>query len=244
MTKTQTQTFPWIEADKKGSAEAKEELLQLAAATKRGQKGTEPQKGKIYALLEKLERINPTLLTAQSELLNGEWTLAYSSDDLTRSSPFFWAFRKLTKRARLPWDDSVRISELIFAFTDRVPTRTIGVIKQTISGYGPDAEGTLKSEVELSIAGLKSTMTSTSKIVPYSNDVSQLTIETIQALDNDIDKVLPAKMSSITFPAERIFSSLKSESAQVRMKTTYLDDTMRISRNRFGHVFVFVKSEA
>lgn len=45
--------------------------------------------------VSELEQQNPTPSPAESELLKGRWLLVYASEDATRSSPFFWAFRKL-----------------------------------------------------------------------------------------------------------------------------------------------------
>jgi len=86
-------------------------------------------------------------------------------------------------------------------------------------------------------------MTTTARVEPYSEKVTQITVEKTQVLDSDLDKVLPIKIGSFSFPTERLFTALKDETVtQVRMKTTYLDDNMRISRNRFGHVFVYFRS--
>lgn len=48
-----------------------------------------------------LEMRTPIEETATSEALLGRWALVYASEDATRSSPFFWAFRCVGGEARL-----------------------------------------------------------------------------------------------------------------------------------------------
>eukprot|EP00639_Heterosigma_akashiwo_P006212 CAMPEP_0194588192 /NCGR_PEP_ID=MMETSP0292-20121207/19609_1 /TAXON_ID=39354 /ORGANISM="Heterosigma akashiwo, Strain CCMP2393" /LENGTH=329 /DNA_ID=CAMNT_0039444599 /DNA_START=149 /DNA_END=1138 /DNA_ORIENTATION=- len=240
----------------------KRDLLALSSLTSRGQTETQIQKGQIYSLIEQLEKANPTDRPAYSEKLNGEWLLCYTSDDPSRSSPFFWAFRKALKKLRNPLDDERKVSEEIFSITDSIPIKSVGQAKWIIKDATSDGvDGSVVSQVQI-VAGrnaksglfpaFKTKMTTTSKMTPYSDDVSMITIEKTEALDADIDKFLPIKLSTIAFPSGSVIERLWQQGdkpahhnpSKVRMRTTYLDDTLRIARNRAGHVFVFVRGEA
>lgn len=72
----------------------KVELLKLACQSDRGRLLDSAGRYRAASLLQDLEMQNPTADPAESPLLQGRWTLVYSTDDPTRSSPFFWAFRK------------------------------------------------------------------------------------------------------------------------------------------------------
>mmetsp|Transcript_6349 Transcript_6349/g.9635 ORF Transcript_6349/g.9635 Transcript_6349/m.9635 type:complete len:321 (-) Transcript_6349:310-1272(-) len=255
----------------------KKELLALASATSRGQVTTLTQRGKISKAIAVLEASNPESDAAYSPKMIGQWLLVYGSGDVTRSSPFFWAFRKLLKGQKNPLDENENLSEAVFRVTDSIPLRQIGQARQTITGSTaePAASGaeksegdaesegvvdvtpvavadTLVSQVEV-IAGsekgkffpnFKSVMTTTAKMEAVGPKETDLTVEKTQVKDSSIGKVFPA-FEEFEFPTSRIFTQVKDQyTATVVMKTTYLDDDMRIIRNKFGHVYVFVREDA
>ena len=82
-------------------------------------------------------------------LLNGEWRLIYATEAVTRSSPFFWAFRKSTSGINQPIPLlPAALSEALFAITDGIPFASIGSATQTITGFGENV-GTLVSSVQV-----------------------------------------------------------------------------------------------
>lgn len=87
----------WEEAGGSFPADTKAikfEVLKLASRGGRGKLLSRWEKARMESLLEQLEARNPTPEPAYSSLLPGKWSLVYTPDDPTRSSPFFWAFRK------------------------------------------------------------------------------------------------------------------------------------------------------
>ena len=129
-------------------------LLKLAASTNRGQSATADQKYDIENAISDLEGSASIILKmkmADNAVLNGKWNLVYASERETRSSPFFWAFRKALAGVQqpipvLPAD----LSESFFAITDGLPFYTVGRATQTISGVGtPSAQ--LISSVQVTI---------------------------------------------------------------------------------------------
>lgn len=59
----------------------------------RGQLATPAERSRVEDVIWELEMRTPIADTATSEALLGRWALVYASEDPTRSSPFFWAFR-------------------------------------------------------------------------------------------------------------------------------------------------------
>merc|ERR1719424_142927 len=82
--------------------------------------------------------------------LDGRWRLLYASEAAYRSSPFFWAFRKLTDGLSSPVLDQ-SFAEAVFQITDGIPFKSVGPVWQTITDSGTDF-GTLKSEVTLKLS--------------------------------------------------------------------------------------------
>jgi len=216
-------------------------FLELAAATNRGQTGSPAILDRVQDALEELESMNPTASPAASPLLDGKWALVYASEDPTRCSPFFWAWRQRfagTKDTNplsqmlLGSDDLI---ENIFTITDSVPIKSVGLATQEMR------DGVLKNQVAVTVSPSgTSQMTTTSAYEPdlVKKDTLRVTVEKTQVLDatwggNWLD--------NIEFP----YKDVLGESATIDMKITYLDDRLRIVRDpaRPGAVFAFARVE-
>jgi hypothetical protein len=129
-------------------------LLKLAASTNRGQSATADQKYEIENAISDLEGSASIILKmkmADNAVLNGKWNLVYASERETRSSPFFWAFRKALAGVQQPIPVlPAELSESFFAITDGLPFYTVGRATQTISGVGTPA-AQLVSSVQVTI---------------------------------------------------------------------------------------------
>ena len=76
-------------------------------------------------------------LSAPRGLLEGTWRLIYASEDVTRSSPFFWAWRQMLQGVPDPSPLSrsllgtKELSDSIFAITDGIPLKNVGEATQS-----------------------------------------------------------------------------------------------------------------
>lgn len=59
----------------------KDQILELSNETKRGLTATPEQKDEMDKLFSKLERLNPTTKPLKSQLVNGDWSLEYTTSD-------------------------------------------------------------------------------------------------------------------------------------------------------------------
>lgn len=214
--------------------EAVAKLLQACEVTSRGQSGTEEERRNTLKDIETLENLNPTPRPSENaELLEGTWRLRFASEDVTRSSPFFWGWRKML--AGIPDPSPItrmlfgteQLSESIFAVTDSLPIKTIGEARQTLSA------GVLVNHVELKVAGIGQTlMTTTCQYVQAGRDGDSLalTVQTTQPSESTVPFA-----DALVFPSE----FLLGKSAVVTMRVTYLDDQIRIIRNADNQVFVY-----
>mmetsp|Transcript_92321 Transcript_92321/g.296895 ORF Transcript_92321/g.296895 Transcript_92321/m.296895 type:complete len:339 (-) Transcript_92321:138-1154(-) len=225
--------------------EASRMLLEAAAATCRGQCGTEEERRETLRLIEELEFANPTPEPATAmDLLEGEWRLVYASEDVTRSSPFFWAWRRLLEGVPDPnpvtrlMFGTEDLSESIFAVTDNLPAKSIGEASQSIGA------GRLVNRVAVAVFGLGRTMiTTTCRYTEPRLDPSSmsgglelaLTVETTQAVGGS------PLAEQVVFPSE----SFLGASADVVMRVTYLDDTLRVVRNAADdRCFVYARASS
>ena len=62
-------------------SQLKTEILQLAQTTKRGLTATEEDKDRMDELFRKLEKSNPTQKPLKNSLVNGVWSLEYTTSD-------------------------------------------------------------------------------------------------------------------------------------------------------------------
>lgn len=108
----------------------------------------------VRELEEKAEDVGIGQASAVSGLLAGEWELLYSPEDVTRSSPFFWAFRQAFPEQ----------SDEIFAITDAIPAplKEVGPAFQEIELNEGTQTGTFVSRVKVAtLGGLATSMMTT-----------------------------------------------------------------------------------
>lgn len=99
----------------------------------------------VFELEEKAEEAGIGQASVVSGLLAGRWELVYSPEDVTRSSPFFWAFRQA-------FPDQ---SDEIFAITDAIPSpiKEVGPAFQEIELKEGTFTGTFVSRVKVATLG-------------------------------------------------------------------------------------------
>ena len=137
-------------------------LIQLISPTERGVKDT--NRAQIFQVIDDLSKSSVSFAT---EDMLGEWELLYSDDDVTRASPFFWAFRKALSGI----EDPLRIvgpkllSESIFKITDSIPLKSIGTASQIFEEDDTKERGSLRSRIQVKVnpGNFQSVMATTSK---------------------------------------------------------------------------------
>lgn len=219
------------------AAALQKELLELAAATNRGQTGDESLRQRCEDVIAELEAVNPTGAPARSPLLEGRWRLIFASEDPTRCSPFFWALRDRMRGAK----DPNPLSRALFggddlldntlAFTDGVPIKTVGLATQELRA------GELVNQVVVGVFPTgESKMTTTCQYAPDAADSGALavTVEKTQVLGASLAANI---LDQLSFPSGEALG----DSATVSMQVTYLDGRLRIVRDarRQKKCFVF-----
>lgn len=167
-----------------------------------------------------------TIETNESTWINGVWELLYCTEDDTRSSPFFTAFRSA-------FPDQ---ADQMYGVTDAIPYKTIGPVSQEITSTN------LISRVKVATLGGTATsiMTTRCTIVPQTsfNTSRTLQVDTTKPEDSTILKTLLGEALAETisanvlppFPSGRALEQVKRGSSQVIWKNPFCDESLRISR--------------
>mmetsp|Transcript_31594 Transcript_31594/g.43983 ORF Transcript_31594/g.43983 Transcript_31594/m.43983 type:complete len:330 (-) Transcript_31594:170-1159(-) len=226
------------------------ELLKFCAFTGRGTVATVDERAKIDLVVEALEGLDEQNgVNEKNLMMNGNWKLVYTSEDVTRSSPFFWAFRKATKGISQPLPVlPSQFAEAVFAITDGIPFAKKGQATQRIEldSFG---DGFLISMVEVELSVFDAILppqtgfiTTTSKIeAGAAQGSSLLTVQTTQIKESSWENIpiLASSVKRSVFPSNEAFERVAEGSSKVEMRTTYLSDELRIARNEAGSAFVF-----
>ena len=158
----------------------------------------------------------------------------YSPEDVTRSSPFFWAFAQA-------FPDN---SDQIFGITDAIPAplKETGPAYQTIdlAQQGTTTTGKLVSRVKVAtLNGIATSIMTTRADITGTIGVDGLTIriDTTKPEDSTALSILPGPLRSLLddnlppFPSGQALEQVVPGSSTVIMRTTFCDDGLRISRN-------------
>jgi len=217
--------------------EQKIKLIQLC------ERSSKPPKEEVNKCVRELETLGEQLGVGQgssySGLLAGEWELLYSPEDPTRSSPFFWAFRKA-----FPGQ-----SDDIFAITDAIPAplKEVGPVVQTItldanpvsSATSTSGVGKLVSRIKVATLGGVATSMMTTRVTIIGAegiDGLKLRVDTTKPEDSTfLQKLGPLgeflNENAPPFPSGETLERVARGSSEVIMTTTYCDETLRVSRN-------------
>ena len=209
-----------------------------------------PQADKVRDFVQELEaaaeQIGIGQASSTSGLLSGEWELLYSSEDETRSSPFFWAFRKA-------FPDS---SDQIFGITDAIPAplKEVGPAFQQIDLNSATETGRFVSRVKVATLGGMATsiMTTRGSIVGFDgSDGIRIKIDTTKPEDSTVLSKLFGPFGQVinenapAFPSGDALEAAQPGSSEVIMRTTFCDEGLRISRNadRLDDFYVWRRRE-
>lgn len=213
---------------------AKEALVQ---STKVSSPSLETIRSNAQDLEQIAEQVGIGQASASSGLLNGEWECIYSPEDLTRSSPFFWAFRRAFPEN----------SDQIFSITDAIPAgvKDVGPSIQTIDMNAK----TLVSRVKVAtLNGLATSIMTTRCTIEGTQGLEgiRLKVETTKPEESTVlQKLGPLgdflNKNAKPFPSGEALEKVLEGSSEVVMVTTYCDEGLRVSRNqdRYNEIFVW-----
>jgi hypothetical protein len=172
--------------------------------------------------------------------------LIYAPQDVTRSSPFFWAFTKA-------FPDT---ADQIFSITDAIPApiKVVGPATQTIDFSAESGKGRLVSQVKVAtLGGMATSLMTTKAAITGIRGVDgiQLKIETTKPEESTVLTTLLGPLAPIVnenipaFPSGEALEKVLPGSSEVLMRTTFCDEGIRISQNddKPDEIFVWRRRE-
>lgn len=203
----------------------------VRACTKEEKPALSSIKTLVRDLEDKAEMVGVGQVSSISGLMAGEWELLYSPEDVTRSSPFFWAFAQA-------FPDN---SDQIFGITDAIPApiKETGPAYQTISLAEGSSTGKFVSRVKVAtLNGIATSVMTTRADITGAIGVDGLTIQidTTKPEESTVLKTLGPLGSLLNdnlppFPSGQTLEQVVPGSSTVIMRTTFCDDGLRISRD-------------
>lgn len=160
--------------------------------------------------------------------LYGRWKLIFANDDVTRSSPLFWALRGGFLMDFGLVDSFLGILDAVGSIA-----WAIGDAFQTIT------DEKLVSEVEVKNFSGSSIFTTVSRWNLSQQRFLEITVETTRQAESTLRKVLPG-FDQIEFPSGVALETTKPGSSTVLAQLTFLSDQLRVTRHA-DKVYVYQK---
>jgi hypothetical protein len=240
------------------SEEALIGLLQIASRTGRGELATSDEKRQAEEFVSILEANNPTQEPTKSSLINGRWELLYTSTQLFRSSPFFMAGRAVCTTV----DQAQQYDWFCDMHRRALAISNIGAVRQIISPT------LLVSEFEVKVGAIPFFNFTPLTPFPYSGGLPftidgaivssadikptasgkewELYMDTVQIRGSNVPGLRTILDERLQLDSRQLATFLEENvdgytTPRPIFETTFLSNTLRISRDQDGKVFVYQK---
>jgi len=218
--------------------ELKRELLLLASVTDRGSYASREEQDIIVDLVTQLEALNPTVDPARE--CWGEWDLCLTDTQVFRSSPFFQAVR-----AMFGGEDAA-IAENAFDMHEKsTSVGKVGRVRQTLTEGGE-----IVSKVDLEVGlfpgmpfRVKGTVVTTAQLDVVGPESWEVTVQSTTVKGSNVpflDQFLDDY--PIEVPVGDIYGMIRGEVPVAVMKTFYVDEGIRITRDVDDNIYVFSRA--
>lgn len=226
----------------------KTDIYALAATTSRGAEATDVQKDAMQKKIAELNRLNPTPMPARSDLINGDWELAYADTYAFRASPFFWQLGKaLNENANLFYDAHAHQTSLFGGGVGRV-VQNIDMQNMTLT-----SDCIVKASVGIPFVGFAPIFSGYGSVISKANIIGGggeeandrlFCVMESTTIRQDDTEVIPALnfLNNTVVPVGEVFENVVGGGTPpptVEMKVLYLDEETRVSSLEDGSILLF-----
>ena len=226
----------------------KTDIYALAATTSRGAEATDVQKDAMQKKIAELNRLNPTPTPARSDLINGDWELAYADTYAFRASPFFWQLGKaLNENANLFYDAHAHQTSLFGGGVGRV-VQNIDMQNMTLT-----SDCIVKASVGIPFVGFAPIFSGYGSVISKANIIGGggeeandrlFCVMESTTIRQDDTEVIPALnfLNNTVVPVGEVFENVVGGGTPpptVEMKVLYLDEETRVSSLEDGSILLF-----
>ena len=226
----------------------KTDIYALAATTSRGAEATDVQKDVMQKKIAELNRLNPTPTPARSDLINGDWELAYADTYAFRASPFFWQLGKaLNENANLFYDAHAHQTSLFGGGVGRV-VQNIDMQNMTLT-----SDCVVKASVGIPFVGFAPIFSGYGSVISKANIIGGggeeandrlFCVMESTTIRQDDTEVIPALnfLNNAVVPVGEVFENVVGGGTPpptVEMKVLYLDEETRVSSLEDGSILLF-----
>lgn len=226
----------------------KTDIYALAATTSRGAEATDVQKDAMQKKIAELNRLNPTPTPARSDLINGDWELAYADTYAFRASPFFWQLGKaLNENANLFYDAHAHQTSLFGGGVGRV-VQNIDMQNMTLT-----SDCVVKASVGIPFVGFAPIFSGYGSVISKANIIGGggeeandrlFCVMESTTIRQDDTEVIPALnfLNNTVVPVGEVFENVVGGGTPpptVEMKVLYLDEETRVSSLEDGSILLF-----
>ena len=221
--------------------ELKRELLLLGSITNRGQHASNEEKNIIIDIVTQLEALNPTPDPASQ--CTGEWDLCLTSTQAFRSSPFFQSIRAIFGESN---DGDASMAENAFNLHDK--STSVGKVAKVRQNILDDGSFVSEVDLEVGLIGgipfvLKGTVITSAAYSVTGPESWDLIVKNTQVKRSNVpflDQLLDDY--PVEVPVDRVYETIRGNVPVAKLKTFYVDEAMRITRDQDDNFYVFCRS--